>query len=92
MPLTTTWVKLEIIIISEIKQEAKDKYHMISLMCRISTITQMNLSLKQKQNHRHRKQIVGFQVTRIGGSMEGEIGVSRYKLLYTEWVNNKVQV
>ena len=63
---------------------------MISLMCRISKITQMNLSMKQKQNHRHRKQTVGFQVKRTGGSMEGEIRVSRCKLLYTEWVNNKV--
>ena len=33
MPLATTGMKLEIIIISEVNQEEKDKYHMISLVC-----------------------------------------------------------
>ena len=31
MPLTATWMKLEIIILSKSKSE-KDKYHMISLV------------------------------------------------------------
>ena len=26
----------------------------------------------------------------IGGGMDWEFGVSRYKLLYIEWINNKV--
>ena len=26
----------------------------------------------------------------IGGGMEWEVGVSRYKLIYREWINNKV--
>ena len=26
----------------------------------------------------------------VGGGMEWEVGVSRCKLLYTEWINNKV--
>ena len=26
----------------------------------------------------------------VGGGMEWELGVSRRKLLYTEWINNKV--
>ena len=26
----------------------------------------------------------------VGGRMEWEVGVSRRKLLYTEWINNKV--
>ena len=33
MPLTATWVNLEIIILSK---SEKDKYHMISLICGIS--------------------------------------------------------
>ena len=33
MPLGTTWIDLEIIILSEVNQ--KKKYHMISLMCGI---------------------------------------------------------
>ena len=33
MPLAATWMQLEIIILSEITQKEKDKYHMISLIC-----------------------------------------------------------
>ena len=31
MPLATTWMDLEIIILSEVSQTEKDKYHMILL-------------------------------------------------------------
>ena len=30
MPCVTTWIDLEIIILSKIRQKEKDKYHMIS--------------------------------------------------------------
>ena len=32
MPLAATWMDLEIIILSEVSQTEKDKYHMISLI------------------------------------------------------------
>ena len=35
MPFVATWMDLEIIILSEISQKEKDKYHMISLICGI---------------------------------------------------------
>ena len=35
MPLAATWMDLEIIILSEVSQKEKDKYHTISLICRI---------------------------------------------------------
>ena len=35
MPLAATWVDLEIITLSEVSQTEKDKYHMVSLICRI---------------------------------------------------------
>ena len=35
MPLATTWMQLEIIILSEVSQKEKDKYHTISLICGI---------------------------------------------------------
>ena len=35
MPLAATWMKLEIIILSDVSQKEKDKYHMISLTCGI---------------------------------------------------------
>ena len=35
MPSAATWMNLEIIILSEISQIKKDKYHVMSLICRI---------------------------------------------------------
>ena len=35
MPFAATWMDLEIVILSEVSQTEKEKYHMILLMCRI---------------------------------------------------------
>ena len=35
MPFAATWMDLEIIILSEVSQTEKDKYHRISLLCGI---------------------------------------------------------
>ena len=35
MPFAVTWMDLEIIILSEVSQKEKDKYHMILLICGI---------------------------------------------------------
>ena len=40
MPFASTWSDLEIIILSDLSQAKKDKYHMISLTRGISTMTQ----------------------------------------------------
>ena len=47
MSFAATRMDLEIIILSEIRQKEKDKYHMISLICRIYNMMQMNLFTKQ---------------------------------------------
>ena len=48
VPFAAAWMQLEIIILSEVSQTEKDKYHMISLICGIQNMAQMNLSAKQK--------------------------------------------
>ena len=35
IPFVATWMKLEIVILSEVNQIEEDKYHMIALTCRI---------------------------------------------------------
>ena len=35
MPFAATWMDLDIIILSEVSQKEKDKYHIISLICEI---------------------------------------------------------
>ena len=43
LPFATTWMELECIMLSEISQSEKDKYHMISLMCGILETQQVNI-------------------------------------------------
>ena len=33
MPFAAAWVQLEILVLSDVSQKKKDKYHMISLIC-----------------------------------------------------------
>ena len=47
----------------------------------------MNLTMKQKQTQRTDMLAKGEGVR---GGVEWEVRVSRYKLLYMEWINNKV--
>ena len=67
LPFAATWMVLENIILSEVSWTEKDKYYMISLICGIWKITQVNLYTKQKQSHRHRKQTHGYQRGKGGG-------------------------
>ena len=43
MPFVATWMDLEIIILREVSQTEKDKYHMISLIRNLKKMIQMNL-------------------------------------------------
>ena len=61
MLFAATWMDLEVIILSEVSQTEKDKYQMISLYLESKNMTQMNLFTKQKQAHKLRKQIYGYQ-------------------------------
>ena len=57
LPFAATWMDLEIIILSEVRQTEKDQYH-ISRTCGVlkkNEMMQMNLFTKQKSTHRHRK-------------------------------------
>ena len=48
MAFAATWIDLEIVILSEIGQKVKDKYHMVSLICGILKKGANELSIKQK--------------------------------------------
>ena len=48
----------------------------------------MNISMKQKQTHRHREKTCGCLGEGSWGGMNWEFGVSRRKLLLG-WINNK---
>ena len=52
MPPVATWMQLEALILSEVSQKEKGKYHRISFICGIYNEVQMNLSTEQKQTHK----------------------------------------
>ena len=58
MLFAATYIDLEIIILSEVSQAKKDKYH---LYVESKNIRQMKLFMKEKQTHRHRKQTYDYQ-------------------------------
>ena len=51
-------------------------------------MTPMNLPVKQNRGHRNRLVVTKREV--VEGVMVWEAGVSRCKLLYIEWINNKI--
>ena len=60
MPLAATQMDLEIVILSEVSQSEKEKYHMISnihiyQMWDLKKMIQVNLFTKQKHIHRLRQ-------------------------------------
>ena len=48
MPFAARWMELENLILSEMSQKDKDKYHMISLITGICYTAQVNLSTEKK--------------------------------------------
>ena len=65
----------------------KDKYHRMSLLCGIYNATRTQLSNRTTDTQ---NQAVVAEGKGAGGELEWEAGVSRYKLLYIEWIHNKV--
>ena len=72
---------LGIIILSEVSQKEKDKYHIISLICGIQNTVKMNLFTKQKETHRPRDKTCGC---RGEGEARDELGmdIDRWILLH----------
>ena len=54
-PFAAILMPLEIITLSEVSWTEKDKYYMISHICGVQKAMQINLYIKQKQTHKHRK-------------------------------------
>ena len=55
MPVATTWMDLEIIIVSEVSHTEKDKYHMISLVCGIKKNDRNELIYKTETDSQNQK-------------------------------------
>ena len=77
LPFATVW-KLEAIILSEITQTEKDKYHIISLS---EESKEQNKQTKQKQTHRYKEQTDSCQ----RGGVLGVLGEKVEGLRGTNW-------
>ena len=65
LPFAATWMALEIIILNKVRERRQILYN--TYICNIRNNKKMNLYTKQKQTHRHRKQIYGYQRRNVGG-------------------------
>ena len=84
MPLATTWMDLEISILSEGGQIEKDKYYMISLTCRSQKIITNELIYKADIDSQTQK-----TKAKAGGQTNEEFEINIYTLLYIKEVTNK---
>ena len=67
MPFSGTWMEPEIIMLSELNQKENNECRALSFVCGIYNTTEINLSTKQKQIHRHGEQTCGCQGKGAGG-------------------------
>ena len=74
VPFAATWMEPETLILSEISQKEKDKYHMVSLISDILYTAQMNVS-KEKKIMDLENRLVVAQGEREGVGGIGSLGL-----------------
>ena len=89
MPFAATWMDLDIIILSEVSQKEKDKYHTVLLTCESKIWHKWTYLRNRNRLTGIENRLVVARGERRGGGLDWEFGISRCKLLYKEWINNK---
>ena len=77
-------------MLHEISQTQKDKYHMISLTCGIYETDTNELIYKTEIDSQTQRTDLWLPRKGSRGGKEWEFGISRGKLLYIGWINNKI--
>ena len=91
MPFAVIWRQLESLILSEVSQKEKEKYHMIWYHIDVeSKICHKWPYLQNRNRLRHREQTCGCQEGGGGSGKDWEFVVSRCKVLHLEWMNDDV--
>ena len=87
MPSAATWMDTEIIV-SEVKSERGRKIpYDITYLQNLKYDTNQH-NYKTKKTHRYRQKTCGCQGGRWGrGGENWELGISRCRLVYMEWIN-----
>ena len=89
MPFAATWIELETLILSEISQKEKDKYHIISLILESNICTNEAFYRKETNLWTWRTDL-WLPRGRGGSGMDWVLEVSRCKLLHLEWISNEI--
>ena len=78
MPFAATWMELENLILSEMSQKDKDKYHMISHNWNL--ISSTNEHLLRKENQELGEETCGCLMGGGGSGRDRELGLTRHNL------------
>ena len=85
MPFAVTWMDLQIIILSGVRKRKRNSlwYH-----CKWNLKHNLNYLWSRNRHSQTQKTDLWFP-RRGGGGMDWEFGVSKCKLFYIEWINDK---
>ena len=87
MPFAATWMDLEILIVSAVRQKEKDIYHMISPIGSLN-YDRNELIYEIETDWQTQRTDLSTSCQVDGGRMDWEFGISSYKL--SGWINNRV--
>ena len=77
---------LKIIILNEISQIEKEKFHTTSLICRIQK-QMIQINLQNRDSDSYNELRVGWEWG-LGERIVREFGMDIYTLLYLKWISN----
>ena len=78
MSFTTTWMNLELVILSEVNQSEEEIAYDIACIWNLKKMIQMYLFTQQKATHRLSKETYGGQGGRIKGGIVREFGIDMF--------------
>ena len=88
MPFVATWMDLKTVILNEVSQIEKDKYHMVSLIRGIYKKGTNELIYKMEVESQMQKTNLWLPGGK-GGGINWEIEIDTYTLLYIKQIANK---
>ena len=84
LPIATTWLELESIMLSEINQSEKEKYHMISLICGLEETNKQKMSKgNERETERNRLSTIETDRNRLS-IIENTVMITRGEV--GEWM------
>ena len=86
LPFAGPWVDLEITILSKVSQRKTNTIYDLYVEFKHDTDELMQKTETDSQDTENR---LRCHEGGDGGEMDSEFGISRCKLLYIEWINNK---